>query len=336
MTASASTGHLKTRQLRLLVALDDARNVHRAAGALAVSQSAASKELKELETALDVRLFDRLPRGVAPTPAGEALIRHARSALRSLARAQEDLDVLRSGAAGQVEVGVIMVPALVLLPRAIARLKRELPLLRIGVQVEPSPLLTARLKDESLDFLVARILDQEDRAELHFEEIADEPVCAVARPGHPLLAGGAGGGVDDGAAVGGVVAGSTGAAPALGLQDLLPWPWVLPPRGSILRRRFDAMFRRAGLVPPLDVVETTSMLIVTSLLQQTDALHVLPREVAAQYAGWGQLAPLPIELPCRMDAFGIVTRRDQALSAAAARLVQRVREVAQELYGARP
>ena len=317
MTSGASTQRLKTRQLRLLVALDDARNVHRAAAALAVSQSAASKELKDLETMLDLRLFDRLPRGVSPTLAGEALIRHARSALRSLARAQEELDVLRSGAAGEVEVGVIMVPGLELLPRAIARLKRELPLLRIGVQVEPSPLLLARLKDESLDFLIARILDQEDRTELQFEEIADEPVCAVARPGHPLLQ---------------AVTGAAAGAAVPSLEALLSWPWVLPPRGSILRRRFDAMFRRAGLLPPLDVVETTAMLVVTGLLQQTDALHVMPRQVAEQYAGWRQLALLPVELPCRMDAFGIVTRRDQPLTAAAARLVQAVREAARELY----
>jgi DNA-binding transcriptional LysR family regulator len=310
MTATASNRPLKTRQLRLLVALDDARNVHRAASALAVSQSAASKELKELETALDLRLFDRLPRGVTPTLAGETLIRHARGALRSLARAQEDLDVLRSGAAGQVEVGVIMVPGLVLLPQAIARLKRELPMLRIGVQLESSTVLMARLKDETLDFLVARIADPEDRAEVHFEEIADEPVCAVTRLGHPLLA-----------------------EPRLALPDLVHWPWVLPPRGSVLRGRFDGMFRRAGLVPPLDVVETSAMLVITGLLRETDALHVMPREVAERYAGYGQLALLPVDLPCRMDAFGIVTRRDQPLSAAAARLAQAVRDVARELYG---
>ena len=311
MTITASTRLLKTRQLRLLEALDNARNVHRAADALAVSQSAASKELKELETALDVRLFDRLPRGVVRTLAGEALIRHARSALRSLARAQEDLDVLRSGAAGQVDVGVIMVPGLVLMPQAIARLKRELPMLRIGVQVDSSPVLMSRLKDETLDFLVARILEQEDRTEVDFEPIADEPVCVVARLGHPLLQ-----------------------SPSLALQDLLPWPWILPPRASILRRRFDAMFRRAGLVPPLDVVETSALLVITGLLHDTDALHVMPREVAQRYASFGQLVVLPIELACRMDAFGIVTPRERPLSAAARRLVQAVREVAGALYAA--
>jgi hypothetical protein len=58
---------LKTRQLLLLIALDDYRNIHRAAEELHMTQPAASKQVKDLEEMLDVRLFDRLPRGMEPT-----------------------------------------------------------------------------------------------------------------------------------------------------------------------------------------------------------------------------------------------------------------------------
>jgi DNA-binding transcriptional LysR family regulator len=58
---------LKTRQLLLLIALDDFRNIHRAADELNMTQPAASKQVKDLEEMLGVRLFDRLPRGMEPT-----------------------------------------------------------------------------------------------------------------------------------------------------------------------------------------------------------------------------------------------------------------------------
>src|SRR4051812_22559264 len=111
---------LKTRQLLLLIALDDFRNIHRAADELNMTQPAASKQIKDLEEMLDVRLFDRLPRGMMPTIYGETMIRHARMALNSLSLAHDDIVALRAGLAGQVEVGVIMAPAMALLPRAIA------------------------------------------------------------------------------------------------------------------------------------------------------------------------------------------------------------------------
>jgi DNA-binding transcriptional LysR family regulator len=85
------------------------------------------------------------------------MIRHARMALSNLARAHEDIVALKSGMAGQVDVGSIMTPALGLLPRAITRVKRQVPQLRIGVQIESSNELLERLQRGTLDFLLARI-----------------------------------------------------------------------------------------------------------------------------------------------------------------------------------
>lgn len=300
---------LKTRQLLLLTALDDHRNIHRAAEALHMTQPAASKQVKDLEEMLDVRLFERLPRGMEPTIYGEAMIRHARMALTSLALAHDDIVALKAGLAGQVEVGVIMAPAMALLPRAIARVKQQAPLLRIGVQLESSNVLLDRLKRGALDFMIGRILDKEDARGLIYEELSEEPACAVVRPGHPLLA-----------------------RRDLGLHDIAARPWILPSPGSILRHRFDMMFLRAGLQPPVDVVDTTALLLVTALLQQSDALHVMPLEVAQYYASLDVMCILPIELPCKMDAFGIIRQQDHLLSPGADLLLTAVRAAAGEIY----
>jgi DNA-binding transcriptional LysR family regulator len=300
---------LKTRQLLLLIALDDYRNIHRAAEELHMTQPAASKQIKDLEEMLDVRLFERLPRGMEPTIYGETMIRHARMALTSLALAHDDLVALKAGLSGQVEVGVIMSPAMALLPRAIARIKEQAPLLRIGVHLEPSNVLLDKLQRGTLDFMIGRILEKEDSSGLVYEELTEEPACAVVRPGHALLE-----------------------AKDLRLEDIADRPWILPPPGSILRHRFDMMFRRAGLQPPANVVDTTALLLITTLLQQTDSLHVMPLEVAQYYASLNVMRVLPIELPCTMDAFGIIRQQEHLLSPGAELLLKQVRLAASEIY----
>jgi len=300
---------LKTRQLLLLIALDEHRNIHRASGALFMTQPAASKQLKDLEDMLEVRLFDRFPHGMEPTIYGETMIRHARMALTNLSLAHDDIVALKSGLVGQVEVGVIMAPGMSLLPRAIANVKKNAPLLRIGVTVEQSNILLRALQLGTLDFMIGRILEKESATNLVYEELTEEPACVVARVGHPLLS-----------------------RKNLQLQDIVNYPWILPPNGSILRHRFDLMFLRAGMDVPNNVVDTTSLLLVTSLLQQTDSLHVIPVEVAQYFTSLNAVSILPMELPCKMDAFGIIMQKDSILSPSATILLDEVRRLAKEMY----
>src|SRR6185369_2651243 len=125
-------------QLMLLTAIGDEANIHRAAEALAISQPAASKLLKDLEDVLGLSLFERLPRGMRPTWYGEALIRHARMALSSLAQAGTEIEALKTGRFGEVTVGAITGPALSLLPQAMNIVAREHPDLRVQLAVESS------------------------------------------------------------------------------------------------------------------------------------------------------------------------------------------------------
>jgi len=141
---------LKTRQLLLLVALAEEGNIHRAAQVLNMTQPAASKLLKDLEEVLEVSLFDRLPRGMRPTWYGETMIRHARVALASLNQAHDEVMALKAGRFGQVNVGAITAPGLVLLPPAAAMVKRDQPNLRIALEIETSPVLLDRLEHGKL------------------------------------------------------------------------------------------------------------------------------------------------------------------------------------------
>jgi DNA-binding transcriptional LysR family regulator len=301
---------LKTRQLLLLVALAEEGNIHRAAQVLNMTQPAASKLLKDLEDALEVSLFDRLPRGMRPTWYGETMIRHARVALTSLNQAHEELQAAKNGQFGQVNVGAITAPGLALLPPTVKLVKQDHPNLQIALQIEPSDVLIERLNQGKLDILVARLFAQHDKAELRYEMLTDEPVCAVARPGHPLLN-----------------------VQSLGLRDVVDSGWIVSPSGSVLRHRFDLMFQEEGLQAPSNVIETASLMFTTKMLQQSDMLSVVAIDVARYYADHGLLAVLPMSLPCQMDAFGIITRRDRLLSPAAKVMLRALKVSAMTVYG---
>jgi DNA-binding transcriptional LysR family regulator len=301
---------LKMRQLLLLVTLEEEGNINRASQVLSMTQPAASKLLKDLEETLGVQLFERLPRGMRATWYGEAMIRHARMALGSLAAAHDEIESLKAGRFGQVSVGAITAPGLSLLPAAVAQVKEEHPSLRVSLQIETSDVLMERMAQGKLDMVIGRLFERHDKSALRYQALVEEPVSAITRPGHPLLA-----------------------SPKLALRQLVDCGWIVPATGSVLRHRFDLMFQEEGLEMPTNLVETSALLFLTKMLQQSDLIGVVASDVARYYAEHGMVALLPIQLPCKMDAFGLITRSDKLLSPAAKVMLRAVKNAALAIYG---
>jgi len=302
---------LKPRQLMLLSTISEEGNIHRAAEALNMSQPAASKLLKDLEDVLGISLFERLPRGMRPTWYGETLVRHARIALSSLREAGQEIEAIKSGRFGEVGVGAIIGPAMGFMPYAIATVAREQPNLHVRLQVSSSDLLIEDLLQGKLDIMIGRLFERHDKTNLLYEKLCEEPVCAVARPGHTLLK-----------------------ETSLKLDQLEKSQWIVPPMGSVLRHRFDLMFHEAGLTAPRQIIETSEVLFASTMLQQSDFIAVIPTDVARYLAHFGMVAILPIELSCHMDAFGIITRKDWLLSPGAKVVLKALKAAAITTYGA--
>ena len=302
--------HLKTHQLAFLVHLDEERRLARAAAAAGLTQPAASKLLRQIEETLDVRLFDRHARGVAPTRYGEILIRHARSALSVIGLAREELAALKAGRTGKTAVGTIIEPGAKLIPAAIATLKQRYPGTLVHVEIDASRLLVQRLLQGHLDMVVARLLDVEAADELAYEPLAlDEPHAVIASARHPL-------------------AGRSN----LRLADLIEQPWIVPPPGSLVRDKLAAMFLHEGLPQPSDIVETSSLPMITALLEQGRMIVALPEVSVASYCEAGILKVLMTDLPMGVGGFGLITRRNREFSPGARLMLSTLREVAATLY----
>jgi DNA-binding transcriptional LysR family regulator len=297
--------HLKTRQLVLLVELGRHGSILHAAQAANLTQPAASKLLADLEHALGVKLFERLPRGVAPTWYGEVMIRRAGAALAELDAGHQEVMELLSGLSGRVAVGAVLTPSTTLLPAAVTLLKQRQPRVHVAISVDTSKILIQHLQNGELDLVIGRVLDSESAAQLSFEPLTDEPHSLIVRADHPLA------GRQD-----------------LTLPELARQGWILPPAGSILRDRLTALFLSAGLDQPQQTVETLSLPVITSLLGQSDMVSALPAELVRPYLDAGLLTVLAFDLGLRMDAYGIVTRRGHQLSPCAELMLACLREEA--------
>jgi DNA-binding transcriptional LysR family regulator len=307
---SLSGSHLKTRQLALLVHLDDERSLARAAAATGLTQPAASKLLRQVESTLDVQLFERHARGMTPTCYGEILIRHARQALSRIGLAREEIKALKSGLPGNAAIGTILHPGTNLVPLAVARMKLRYPGILIGIEIDPSRTLVQRLLEGDLDMVVGRVLDSTRADELVYEPLAaEEPHAVIARAQHPLAG-----------------------RRELQLENLIEQPWIVPPAGSLVRDRLAAMFVQRGLSMPTNIVETLSLSASANLLQQSNMLAALPEESVQPWCTAGILTVLVRNLPLGLGAFGLITRRDHRLSPGAQLMLNTLREVAASLY----
>jgi DNA-binding transcriptional LysR family regulator len=303
---------LRTRHLLLLSAVGEEGNICRAAELLNMSQSAASRLLTDLEDIIGSPLFDRLPRGVRANWYGQTMIRHARIALASLSEAANEIDLLKSGRSGQVNVGTIPGPAVSFVPCAVARVAEEYPLVKIRLQVETSDQLIDALQAGKIEVMVGRLLERQEKSSFNYQRLADEPVCAVVRTGHPLLE-----------------------RSDIKIQDLASEPWIVPQVGSVLRHRFDLMFCEASCPPPTQVIEAVSPMVVTRLLEETNYLAVLAKDVAEYYAACGIVSILDVPLSCDMDSFGIITRKDWLLSPAACTICEALEEAVANVHRVR-
>jgi LysR family transcriptional regulator, nitrogen assimilation regulatory protein len=97
---------MDSRQLRYFIAVYEQRNLSRAANQASVAQSALSHHISNLEAEFATPLFERKPRGMEPTAAGERLYEHARIILRAMAAAEREIREGSQSIAGEISIGM--------------------------------------------------------------------------------------------------------------------------------------------------------------------------------------------------------------------------------------
>jgi DNA-binding transcriptional LysR family regulator len=120
--------------LNLVLAIAESGNITRAAEREHLALAAASKRLKDLETRLGVALFERRARGVEPTEAGRALVRHIRRLNASLHALESEVVEFSRGIKGHLRVAANAAAIAECLPADLAAFSREHPQIRISLE----------------------------------------------------------------------------------------------------------------------------------------------------------------------------------------------------------
>jgi len=300
------TSRLRFKQLALLAALDDHRNLHRAAEAIHLTQPSATKMLRDVEAIFGFELFDRLPRGMQPTALGTEVVSFAHRFLIELDRFSEDIQNKRQGGFGQLVVGAIMGAAPDLVARAVVEIKRRRPLLVVKLLGETSDQVINLLQQCKIDLAVGRFSTIQQHNDIAYEDLGYEVLYVVARKDHPLSHSG-----------------------ELTLRMLIDNAWILQPLTSPSRQILEQEFGQAGVKTPSDIIESSSIFATLQLVQKCDAITILPESVVRDHLVAGLLVHLPITVGRLLPGFGILTRRGEPLSATALEFVDYLRR-----YGA--
>lgn len=303
-TINVLMSRLRMKQLQLLIALDDHKSMHKAASALAMSQSAASKVLHELEDMFDALLFERSKTGMLPNQFGHVVIRHARLLTADLGNLCQDIADIRSGKGGRLAIGCIMgaVPDVVV--PILNWLHTRQPNLAIDVVEDTSRRMLSLLDDGHLDLVIGRASVADESGKYLYQPLRDEPVSVVVGYGHAPMA-------EDN----------------LSLRDLKDHRWLVYPAHMPMHALLEREMDMAGLGMPSNQISTASTFVTIAILERsTDIVALLPTDVADFFARFQIVRILPIELAAKYQTFGIVTRKGGALSPAAEQFIGLLRD----------
>ena len=200
------------RQLEVFLATARFENVTRAAAALAMSQSAASGSLRELESQFDVKLFDRVGKrlrlselGLQLRPQAENLLEQARALEHALAGE----DVI-----GRLQVGATLTIGNYIAVSMIADFRRQHPQADIALHVANTEAIAEQVASFELDMgLIEGELQHPDLDIVHWRR---DELVVFAAPDHPLAN-----------------------SSALSDADLLGLPWIVREHGSGTRQAFE-------------------------------------------------------------------------------------------------
>lgn len=294
---------LRLRHLRCFLETARLGSLSAAAQALNVSQPAASKTIRELETILGRPLFDRSSRRLTLTPAGRIFQQHTGAGLIELIRGQ-DLVKDAPRQMTRLAVGVLPTAATELVPRAALTFREGFPDCMLRVSTGPNWLLMSQLREGSLDLVIGRMASAKVMEGVSFRQLYAERIAAIVRPGHPLLA----------------------QSPH---KDMFAQvPLVLPPPGSVIAPLVQTFLARHSVPPQSHAYETVSLAFGRRLVQDSDAVWFISRGVVASEMADGSLAALTIDEELLGGPVGVSMREDGIVTPEQRGLVAALEEAA--------
>ncbi|MEO8281064.1 MAG: LysR family transcriptional regulator [Ideonella sp.] len=289
---------LDTKSLRLLVAVCDHGNMKDAAAQAHIEPSAISKRIAQLEAAVGTQILVRGRRGAVPTPAGRALLEHARSLLFTLDRIEADMAAFKGGIKGQVRlVASASAIAESLLDDLTAFMRApDHQGIKVDIEERFSKDIVSMVRDGAVSLGVC--WSNIDFGGLEHRPYRRDELALAVPPGHPLAQ-----------------------RTSLSFEETLGYDHVgLQPSTAVhtmLHRAASKLGRRMSYRVVVSNFDAAFRVVAAGL-----GISVVPLQVSGIYVSAGQVRIVPLSNDWAQREFAVCYRRHGDLTPAAERLLE--------------
>ena len=209
------------RHLETFCRVAELKSFTKAAEDLCLTQPTVSGHILSLEQSLSLRLFDRNGRTVRLTKAGEVFLRYASQIISSRRDLFNALSEFSEGIRGELSLGASTIPGEYLLPKLMARFKKENPHGILSLKVADTKEIVQYVLEGAIEFGI--IGAKLAIPSLHFDRYEEDEIIIVAPPGHPLAN-----------------------KKKIGFERLMQEPWIIREAGSGTQMAVEKTLERAG------------------------------------------------------------------------------------------
>lgn len=288
LTPPQQLSRIRHRHLKCFLEIARTRKVGLAAAALNITQPAASKTLRELETMLDARLFVRGGKGgLNLTPAGTLFLRYAGASVAALKEGLDGLAQARHRLTPMLAIGALPTVSAHVMPTVITEFRKH-NTARIRLITGPNVLMLEQLRIGELDLVVGRLPRPELMEGLSFTHLYSEQLVFVVRPDHPL-------------------AGRS----AFDVSKLESLSLLMPTDDGVMRPVVDRFLIANGVGAMPNAIEARSVDFCRQYVLESDAIWIISRGVVEYDLTNGTLAALDIDTSDTRGAVGLTIKADR-------------------------
>lgn len=286
---------LDLRDLHYFEVIASLGHVGKAAEAVHRTQPALTGCIRRLENALDTTLVQKEGRNIKLTSAGELLLVRTRAILANAGDIVTELRAHKKGEAGQLKLGIVPTVAHHILLPVTRLLMREFPNIQLNTFIAQTDQLYSSLQNQELDLVVG--LGSPPGSGFESSPFFQDTMVVVASSSNSIFN-------ED-----------------VDIVQLQHYKWILAPTTVSSRQWLEHAFALYGLKPPCVQIQTNSLLMIPSMIEETDLLSFISRRNLDKFgAEHNKLKEVPISELQMHRQFSVITRTGGYLMPAAQKL----------------
>ncbi|MGH6709136.1 MAG: LysR family transcriptional regulator [Bradyrhizobium sp.] len=300
VAASDTVASMLKTSLRYLMSVARHGSIRAASSELNIAQSAVSRRLQALEYQLGTPLFERKPRGVALTEAGELLYSYCLNSTFAIERLYSEIDELRGLRRGRVRLASMESVVTSVLCNAIDSFRIKHPNIVFSVDILTSDKVLETVREGDVD--IGLTFGGEFSDEIKVVYNAKEPLLAAMTPDHPLAT-----------------------RTSISVEELASCPIALAPPKSSSRVVFDRGCAKAGIVVK-PALETNSVELMHRFALGGTGITLLLRHAGMSSFRNNELCAIPVTGTDFEGDVSIITLKERQLPLAAEAFLLTIRE----------